>query len=205
MVGGTRGGSGVGTSGSLVRNAVGGLAGWWHRLAGQRGGISGGRRWPAAGISFYRPWKGGQEVYEDGRLRALPTRWGWRHCTERTRARLRAARREHPRSPRAPTLALRPASSLGGCCASSPAPPGGGSGLTGSRFSHRCCRTVRRLAGKWSCTGGHRSARTSSASWTSTRTSTRGGSVCSSSWSGESLVVPPRVGSPHRSPRSPAG
>lgn len=67
--------------------------------------------------------------------------------------------------------------------------PGGGPGLTGSLFSHRCCRTAPKPAGKWSCTGELRSARTSSASWTSTRTCTRAGSACSSSWSGE---CPPR-------------
>lgn len=106
--------------------------------------------------------------------------------------------REHPRS------AFASASFPGGPCASSPALLGG-SGLTGSGFSRRCCRIARRPAGRWSCTGGHRSARTSSASWTSTRTSTRGGSVSSSSWSGESPVPPLRVGSPHRSSRGGGG
>lgn len=64
--------------------------------------------------------------------------------------------------------------------------------LMGSRFSYRCCRTARRPGGKWSCTGEHHSARTSSASWMSMRTSTRGGSVCSSSWSGESPLEHPQ-------------
>lgn len=172
---------------------VGGTGWVGTREASQRAG-----RWQAAVISFYQPWKGGQEACEDGRLRALPTRWGWRHCTEHAGARLDAAHREHPRS------AVAPASSLGGRCASSPALLGG-SGLTGSRFSCRCCRTARKPAGKWSCTGGHRSARTLSASWTSMRISTRGGSVCSSSWSGESPAVPLQVGSPCRSTCSSAG
>lgn len=198
VLGGTQGSRGVGTSAQELAHKCSKMPCWLvapaHWAPGRHLGGQGG------GISIYQPWKGGQGACESGRLHTLPTRWGWRHCRAR-RSSPRCARREHPCSPFAPCL-LWVGAVLAGCHSLALL---GGSGLTGSRFSGRCCRTARRPAGKWSCTGEHRSARTSSASWTSTRTSTRGGSVCSSSWSGESPVVPRQVGSPHRTTCSPAG
>lgn len=56
-------------------------------------------------------------------------------------------------------------------------------------WPYRCCRTVQRLAGRWSCTGGPPSAHTLCTSWTSMRTCMLGGSACSLSWSGKPPAV----------------
>lgn len=130
-------------------------------------------RWHAARTSFQQPREEGQA--EGKRLLRVPARWGWS-----------IGRALWPRPRGAPGPSPRRLSGGPGPAGGHHPAPRGVSGLTGCHSSRRCCRTAPRPAGKWSCTGGRRSARTSSASWTSTRTSTRGGSVCSSSWSGES-------------------
>lgn len=198
MLGGTQGCSGVCTSVQKLVHKCSKMSCWLVAQAGWAPGRHLGGQ--GSRISFYSLGREGKELMRAGGFTLFPLD-GDGGIAEHTGACLDApagSTHAHPW----PLCVLQVGAVLGGCHSLVLL---GDSGLTGSLFSGRCCRTARRPAGKWSCTGGHRNVRTSSASWMSTRTSTRGGSVCSSSWSGESPVVLLQVDSPHWSTCSPAG